>query len=141
MQTAAELRAIAQAKLTNGVANLQAERALAREKVIVDYLDQMHTALAEAPALAAAGEGRVAVYEVRGDLKYPGFGKKYPDLQALEEAWARLVAELTPLDYGLACLSQEYDTGEYDNPTRHTTEFIVEWNNPWLSGRDKKSKG
>jgi hypothetical protein len=141
MQTADELRAIAQAKLTNGVAGLRAERAQAHEKVVTGYLDKMHAALEKAPALAASGAGRVEVYEVRGDLEYPGFGKKYPDYQDLEEAWQRLIEELTPLGYGLACLSQEYDTGEYDTPTRHTTEFIVEWNNPWLSGRDKKGKG
>ena len=138
MQTAAELRAIAQANLTNGVANLRAERAQAHEKVVTGYLDKMHTALEKAPSLAAEGRGRVSVYEAHGTLEFPGFGKKYPDYQGLEEAWQRLIVELTPLGYGLTCLNHEYSTGEYDNPTGHSTEFIVEWNNPWLSGRDEK---
>jgi len=138
MQTAAELRAIAKANLTTSLADLRAERARAHEKVIAGYLDKMRAALEKAPALAATGRGRVTVYEAHGDLEYPGFGKKYPDYQDLEEAWQRLIEELTPLGYGLACLSQAYSTGEYDNPTGHSTEFIVEWNNPWLSGRKEK---
>jgi hypothetical protein len=135
MQTAAELRAIAKSKQTIGLADIRAQQARAHEKVVRGYLDKMHAALEKAPALAAAGAGRVSVYEAQGDLEFPGFGEKYPDYQGLEEAWQRLIEELTPLGYGLACLSQAYSTGEYDTPTRHSTEFIVEWDNPWLSGR------
>jgi hypothetical protein len=84
--------------------------------------------------------GFVTVYKIEGEYTREGSLNKAehysgPYYAGLEEAWQKLRATLEPQGYHLVRLANTYSTGGYDTPYGMTTEFIVEWDAPWILNR------
>jgi hypothetical protein len=142
LKSADELRQIAKAQKENtDAAAKQANYAKvsAQQKIINDYYSKMIQIIENLNAKDIS-YGFVTVYKIEGEYTKEGSlngAKAYssPYYPGLEEAWTKLRATLEPQGYHLVRLANTYSTGGYDNPYGMTTEFIVEWNAPWVVSR------
>jgi hypothetical protein len=139
IKSAAELREIAKEqreRSTEALRAQDAEIAAKKEARVSGYYDKM-LAIIESLSTKEIAVGYIEVYEIIGDYtvdgsldKVEGYsGSTYP---GLEEAWTRLRATLEAQGYHLVRLMHTVSTGGYDNPYRDYTEFVVEWNAPWI---------
>jgi len=143
VKSAAELRDLAKVKKAELEAALTQDRArhaAVQEVKVSKYYDEM-LKIMENLADKDIRIGWVTVYKIAGEYTEEGslnakersyWGYSHP---GLEEAWARLRAELEPQGYHLVRLANRYSTGGYDNPYAYSTEFIVEWDAPWIRNR------
>ena len=141
LKSADELRQIAKAQKEVTDAALKQEnyaKVSAQQKRINDYYLEMMRIMENLSA-KDIGYGHVTVYKIEGEYTRDGSlndVKKYSSpYVGLEEAWTRLRATLEPQGYHFVRLANTYSTGGYDNPYATSTEFIVEWDAPWVLTR------